>query len=488
MNTLRFVRANGKNCREPRWAALALAAVCLVPLWSAAGEVAPPPADGPSKPKGPKVELAPIPLAWDIPIPSRETAGKEYFVSAKTGDDANPGSAEKPWKTINFAAGKVEPGDTVTVTEGEYRESVKLTKSGETGKWITFRAKPGDKVLMEGSALEHVPAFDWREKPYRCIRIEGFDMRAFYWGMTFKNCRIEDCEFINLTFRENRGTGDGRGFGMLIAEAKNVLFHSCVAHDLPDLAFAIRKADGVKFVNCKAYRCDDGLGDAGDADGFGISSGKDVLFLACDAWGNSEDGFDAKIPITLRNCRTSLNYNGMKVHGGLLENCIIANNKDMGISLRRIDEGGKIVMRNCTFYGNPESVIAAGREEGAIRLEFANNIVAASPSAFISGGIKIELVSDNNVFALKPGGSMLTYRSRGTSYKKFDEYLKATGLDKNSKEVSLEAIAFKGAEKGDVAIARNSAAIGIARDAATKDATGRERTAKPAAGAYEPAD
>jgi hypothetical protein len=54
--------------------------------------------------------------------------------------DNNPGSVEKPLKSIAKAATLAGPGDTVLIHPGIYRESITLKTSGAPGKPITFKA------------------------------------------------------------------------------------------------------------------------------------------------------------------------------------------------------------------------------------------------------------------------------------------------------------------------------------------------------------
>ncbi|HUS72149.1 MAG TPA: right-handed parallel beta-helix repeat-containing protein [Sedimentisphaerales bacterium] len=71
---------------------------------------------------------------------------------AKTGSDSASGSHTRPYLTINKAASVAQPGDTVTVHAGTYREWVKPVRGG-TGesKRITYRTAPGEKVVIKGS-------------------------------------------------------------------------------------------------------------------------------------------------------------------------------------------------------------------------------------------------------------------------------------------------------------------------------------------------
>lgn len=81
----------------------------------------------------------------------------EYFV-ALNGNDANPGTAEAPFKTINHAAQIAVAGDIVTVREGIYREWVKPARGGTSEEnRITYRAFPGEDVRILGSE----PAKGW---------------------------------------------------------------------------------------------------------------------------------------------------------------------------------------------------------------------------------------------------------------------------------------------------------------------------------------
>ena len=81
--------------------------------------------------------------------------------------DTNPGTEEKPWKTIQHAADAAQAGDTVCVCEGNYPERVTLKNSGAEGKVITFRSCPRRGAEVYGFSTGKA---DW-------VRIEGFRVR-----------------------------------------------------------------------------------------------------------------------------------------------------------------------------------------------------------------------------------------------------------------------------------------------------------------------
>jgi len=82
---------------------------------------------------------------------SEGISAREIHVS-KGGSDSASGSHARPYLTINKAASIAQPGDTVSVHAGTYREWVKPIHGGsDDGKRITYRAAPGEEILIKGS-------------------------------------------------------------------------------------------------------------------------------------------------------------------------------------------------------------------------------------------------------------------------------------------------------------------------------------------------
>jgi alpha-N-arabinofuranosidase len=80
-------------------------------------------------------------------------AAREYHVSVR-GNDGNDGSATQPLRTISAAARLAQPGDTVTVQGGVYRERVAPPRSGLSDlQRITYQAAQGEKVVIKGSEV-----------------------------------------------------------------------------------------------------------------------------------------------------------------------------------------------------------------------------------------------------------------------------------------------------------------------------------------------
>jgi len=78
-------------------------------------------------------------------------SAREIHVS-KPGNDSAPGSEAQPYLTISKAASVAQPGDTVVVHAGTYREWVKPVRGGaDDAKRITYRTAVGEEVLVKGS-------------------------------------------------------------------------------------------------------------------------------------------------------------------------------------------------------------------------------------------------------------------------------------------------------------------------------------------------
>jgi alpha-N-arabinofuranosidase len=76
-----------------------------------------------------------------------------YHVSSN-GLDGNPGTEAKPFKTISVAASIAEPGDTITVHEGVYRERINPPRGGSSDeKRIVYQAAKGEEVVIKGSEI-----------------------------------------------------------------------------------------------------------------------------------------------------------------------------------------------------------------------------------------------------------------------------------------------------------------------------------------------
>ncbi len=99
-----------------------------------------------------------------------------YYV-AVNGSEANTGSLNAPFQSINTALSHAAAGDTVMVRGGTYYEQVIFPKSGLLDKSITVKAYPGEKPVIDGSKITvsgWLPLVTLTNVRY--ISLEGFDI------------------------------------------------------------------------------------------------------------------------------------------------------------------------------------------------------------------------------------------------------------------------------------------------------------------------
>lgn len=145
-------------------------------------------------------------------------AGIDCFV-AIDGDDANPGTKERPWRTIQKAANTAPPGSQVNIKGGTYYEKIAVNVEGNSSTGaIVFQNFHNEKVVLsgEGIASNEVSYTDdiiyIEDKSY--ITIKGLEIRDVHApeasGVRFvgggSHIEIRDCEI-----HEIRGGGPEGG-------------------------------------------------------------------------------------------------------------------------------------------------------------------------------------------------------------------------------------------------------------------------------------
>lgn len=199
------------------------------------------------------------------------------------GDDAGDGSTLAPWRTVQHAVRQAQPGDVVVLHPGTYAESVYVTRSGVDGAPIVLRALAGAELVA--------PRADGSP--------EGIDIAAGVGHVELDGLALSGfAESIRLRAGAHdvviRGCAVRHGLvGIWLAGATRVTVEGCwlqanrLGLRVSGAASDIVVRDTVSMGN------DDGLGCAGDADGFSVEqTARDVRFTGCAALGNGEDGFD----------------------------------------------------------------------------------------------------------------------------------------------------------------------------------------------------
>ena len=80
---------------------------------------------------------------------SSRTWAADFYV-APHGDDGSAGTEVQPLATLQAAVNKLQPGDTLLIRGGVYRETVTFPRSGTAEKPITLKAYPGEQAVVSG--------------------------------------------------------------------------------------------------------------------------------------------------------------------------------------------------------------------------------------------------------------------------------------------------------------------------------------------------
>lgn len=183
----------------------------------------------------------PTPVPTEAPPVVPPEAGSYYV--ATNGNDSNPGSIDKPLRSIQKAVNMARPGDVIYVRGGTYSESIVIRNSGTVDKPIVLAAYPGEKPVIDGQYnLPAVPNSGWARcndtvSPPTCFHhnplvyvradnfiVDGFEItRSLGRGFTVYQTASDPAQ--NVVIRNNN-IHDNRSAGIIMVNANNVLFES----------------------------------------------------------------------------------------------------------------------------------------------------------------------------------------------------------------------------------------------------------------------
>lgn len=154
-------------------------------------------------------------LTISIPAFGSTIRAAEFYVSLR-GKDTNPGTLQKPFRTIQKAADMMHAGDTCYVREGTYRETVRPRNSGSEGKPIRFVAYPGEKVTLCGTEPIYGDWKVYKGKIYQS-RVDRDFVQLFVDGEMMVEARWPNQPFEERWDKQTWGTaGEGSKYGKIV--------------------------------------------------------------------------------------------------------------------------------------------------------------------------------------------------------------------------------------------------------------------------------
>lgn len=334
--------------------------------------------------------------------------GNTYYVATTTstpaGNDGNAGTIAAPWATWSKANSSVSAGDTVYFRGGTWYPTVfiDITKDGTYSDPIVFMAYPGEKPIIDGSALLAVPWYGIRLNNANYFILDGITVQNVSQTSGTQACGI----FNTLGIRN--------------------IIRNCIVRNVEGHGFQCYYADSTHYYNCDSYNNVDSLHatPGQTSDGFNSWTSSDTTmhlgyytyYYGCRAWGNGDDGWDSnnKGLVVIDRCwawdngQLGGNGNGIKLTTFGLDyhftttarkvtNCISAYNKTTG------------------FHENCDSAI--------YNFEIYNNIAYHNGwTGFYIPTLGLKFTDNHNVYKNNIAYANTTYQFRDLWSKATDEY------------------------------------------------------------------
>ena len=121
-----------------------------------------------------------LPVDGSITVTTVPNAWNALFVSG-TGSDSNAGTMVAPFKTITAAIPMMNPGDTLFVRSGTYRETVVVSKSGSAGAPLTIAAYNNENAVISGADVVSGPWTVYNGQIYQITMPWTMDDAAHSW-------------------------------------------------------------------------------------------------------------------------------------------------------------------------------------------------------------------------------------------------------------------------------------------------------------------
>lgn len=315
--------------------------------------------------------MRPLLLAALVLMILPQSRAAAFFVSP-SGIDGGAGTKAAPWKTIQHAASRLQPGDTAHVLPGTYHEKVQIRVSGTPGKPVTLQAE--GQVIVSGKGVDGENIFLVENRSH--VRLVGFDIR------------------------ENLGCKDGsgvrvRGAGSHI-EIRNCRIHDIRGKDAMGITIygdAEEPVSDLVIDGNEIYDCDPAQSEAltlnGNVTGFQVTNNvvRDVNnigidFIGGEKWANKDVTKVVRNGVCRGNhvarCRSSYGGGyaaGIYVDGG--RDIVIEDNKvtecDLGIEVgaenKHATTSGITVRRNLIYRNDKAGLVFGGYEKSAGRVK-----------------------------------------------------------------------------------------------------------------------
>jgi hypothetical protein len=315
-----------------------------------------------------------------------------YYVDRNhaSASDANPGTFNLPWLTIQHAADEIGAGDTVFIRSGVYHEQVLTTNNGSANDgYIVFSAYPGETPIIDGIGVQTGSTGILISHSY--LKFTGLEIRNWdsgIWMEFASHIDISYCEVHECVF------GIGASFG-----THDFLLDHVLMHHFDLYGFDASPGGGLDCYNGTLNNCiaHTGRDPQQNVDGFALGHGTqhNFVFNNCIAY-NVFDGFDiSSRGTTLNSCLGYDCWNGaykLWQDDVKLINSIGYGSVGANVELDWDSEPGKTTLINCTFFNAASYNIWVENTNDTLAMY--NCIVAGGDNI----GLAFELPGVNNYY------------------------------------------------------------------------------------------
>lgn len=275
------------------------------------------------------------------------TSGPTTYYASPDGKDANPGTMDSPWRTIQRAKRVLKPGDALLLADGEYPGGVIFNTPGASGSPITFKAINPGRAILRGDQTHQDDVFMVREASWVVID-----------GLVLQNAARN---------------------GIYVAVSDHVTIRNCVSHDNAVTGILTGGCQDLLIENCECYN-------NSEQHGIYVSCGSDRPIVRYNSL--HDNG----------RCGLQLNGDGRhtdptdKRRDGIVDSAVIDSNILYG---NGANGGGAInlaCVRNSTvinnlIYNNKAGGISLFNDETRLHPEWGskNNVIAANTIYFRPG-------------------------------------------------------------------------------------------------------
>ncbi len=430
-------------------------------------------------------------------LPLANVFAADYYVSAVTGSDSNNGlTSSSAFKTIQKAADRTNPGDTVFIMNGTYSEAkvlfsihasvLYISRSGNANAYITYKNYPGHQPKISGVNCR------WNCVRIRAnyIRFEGIELEGPNQNITYEQAKKMYDYYVNTASSSRDwnliGTMNTNGLSIGSDMVASVPWHhievrNCVVHDFQGGGIGGSDFDYITIENNVIYN--------NSWYGMYATSGISVF--------HSRD-FDSN-PSTYKNIvRGNICYNNKTLipwagrdYLSDGNGIIIDDNRNTQVT-GGIPYNGKTLVENNVSYNNGGSGIHAYSSNNVDIINnsaYNNGTVVGYPEIYGQDGTNVNIY--NNIMYARTGGACNS-NAGGTTYD-YNIYFNGPASRQGANDLVADPKFVKLAldETADFKLRNTSPAINSGSNAEGKfspvDINGVARPVgdKPDRGAYE---